>query len=161
MLGSSGSFRRRVAAGVAAGSAGVTALNATTYLDMALRGRPASSTPERSVEEISRRTGVEVPGTGDIRSNRVEGLGALSGAVTGLGTGVVAALLGVRHLPVAAGAAVTAGAAMVAANGPMVRLGLTDPREWAVADWLADVVPHLAYGIATAWTLRALAEGGA
>lgn len=161
MLGSSGSVRRRVGAGMAAGSAGVTALNATTYLDMALRGRPSSSTPERSVEEIARRTGVDVPGTGDIRSNRVEGLGALSGAATGVGTGVMVALLGVRHLPLAVGAVVTAGAAMVAANGPMARLGLTDPREWSGADWLADVLPHLAYGIATAWTLRAVAEGGA
>ena len=35
----------RLLAGIAAGAAGTTALNATTYLDMALRGRPASRTP--------------------------------------------------------------------------------------------------------------------
>ena len=36
--------------GAAAGAAGTTALNVVTYLDMAIRGRPASDTPERSVE---------------------------------------------------------------------------------------------------------------
>ena len=35
--------------GAAAGAAGTTALNVVTYLDMAVRGRPASSTPERTV----------------------------------------------------------------------------------------------------------------
>lgn len=37
---------RRFLHGLAAGAAGTTALNAVTYLDMALRGRPASTTPE-------------------------------------------------------------------------------------------------------------------
>ncbi len=34
---------RRLLLGAAAGAAGTTALDAVTYLDMALRGRPASS----------------------------------------------------------------------------------------------------------------------
>ncbi len=38
--------------GAAAGAAGATALNALTYVDMAVRGRPASSTPETTVERL-------------------------------------------------------------------------------------------------------------
>ncbi len=37
---------RNLLAGVAAGAAGTTALNAVTYLDMATRARPAGSTPD-------------------------------------------------------------------------------------------------------------------
>ena len=55
---------RQLLAGAAAGAAGTTALNAATYVDMALRGRPASSTPERSVEAITDRAGLSVPGDG-------------------------------------------------------------------------------------------------
>jgi hypothetical protein len=39
---------------------------------------------------------------------------------------------------------------MAGANGPMTALGVTDPRTWAAADRVADVVPHLAYGLVTA-----------
>ena len=37
--------------GAAAGAAGTTALNFLTYVDMAVRGRPASSTPEKTVRD--------------------------------------------------------------------------------------------------------------
>ncbi|HEV7623003.1 MAG TPA: hypothetical protein VGO26_02625 [Amnibacterium sp.] len=39
--------------GSAAGADGTTALNAVAYLDMVLRARPASSTPETSVERLA------------------------------------------------------------------------------------------------------------
>jgi hypothetical protein len=55
--------------------------------------------------------------------------------------------------------AVAGGAAMVATNGPMVVEGLTDPRQWGVAGWVSDVVPHLVYGLATAAAYEALAGG--
>jgi len=32
----------------------------------------------------------------------------------------------------------------------------SDPRSWAAADWASDVVPHLAYGVVTAWVLEGL-----
>ena len=38
--------------GAAAGAAGTTALNAVTYLDMTVRGRGTSSTPEQTVEAL-------------------------------------------------------------------------------------------------------------
>ncbi|MGH4015993.1 MAG: hypothetical protein ACRDSL_19140 [Pseudonocardiaceae bacterium] len=53
---------RQLLIGAAAGAAGTTALNAVTYLDMAVRGRPASDTPERSVQRLAALAQVEVPG---------------------------------------------------------------------------------------------------
>jgi hypothetical protein len=45
---------------------------------------------------------------------------------------------------------------MAAANGPMVVLGITDPRTWSAADWISDVLPHLAYGAVVTTTMGAL-----
>jgi len=45
-------------AGAAGGAAGITALNAVTYLDMAVRGRSTSSAPEDSIEALVSRTGL-------------------------------------------------------------------------------------------------------
>ncbi len=46
--------------------------------------------------------------------------------------------------------------ALVASNGPMTMLGITDLRTWTITDWVSDVIPHLAYGAATAGLLRVL-----
>ena len=78
--------------GAAAGAAGTTALNAVTYLDMAVRGRPSSSTPEQTVERLSEVAHVPVPGEGETHDNRVSGLGPLTGLVAGVGTGVALGL---------------------------------------------------------------------
>jgi hypothetical protein len=37
----------------------------------------------------------------------------------------------------------------------MAARGVSDPRSWGAADWLADVVPHVAYGLVTAWAADA------
>jgi len=144
--------------GALAGAAGTTALNAATYLDMAGRGRPASSTPEDTVEVLAGKVGVTVPGSEETRSNRLSGLGALFGAATGVGIGAVFGALRYAGLrlpgPVAAVAAGTA--AMATSNGPMTVLGVTDPREWNATSWLSDLLPHLAYGAVTVATLHAL-----
>jgi hypothetical protein len=150
-----------LARGAAAGAAGTTALNAVTYLDMALRARPASDTPERTIERIAERIGVQVPGRGSARSNRLSGLGALGGLATGTSMGVC--LAGMRAIGLRGGALVTAAiaatTALVGANGPMVALKITDPRSWSATDWASDVVPHLAYGLATGWLLTELDPG--
>jgi hypothetical protein len=143
---------RQVWRGAAAGAAGTTALNAVTYVDMVLRGRPASTTPERSVEQAADQAHAEIPGDERTRPNRVSGLGALTGIGTGVGVGALYGLLGglgVR-LPVWAGALLAGGGAMAAANVPMAAQGIADPTTWSRADWLADAVPHAAYGIVTA-----------
>jgi hypothetical protein len=148
---------RNLLRGVAAGAAGTSALNAATHLDMVIRGRPTSPMPERAVEELAKRTGTEIPGSGDARDNRVQGLGALSGIATGMAVGVAGVLLGplLRRLPLPISGVALGAVAMAGSDVPMTRLGLTDPSSWSQADWLADAVPHLAYGVAAAWTLRA------
>jgi hypothetical protein len=149
---------RTFAAGLAAGAAGTTALNAVTYADMALRGRPASEMPQKAMELLTSRLGVGIPGDGDARQHRLEGLGALSGIGTGLAVGAAVGLLKpvLRRLPLGISAVTIGAAAMAGSDVPMAGLGLTDPRTWSTADWLSDLLPHLAYGIATGWTLRAL-----
>jgi len=137
--------------GLIAGAAGTTALNVVTYLDMALRGRPASTAPGKAVDRLGEAAGRTLPGGRAERANRREGIGAVLGLSAGLGLGVVAALgraAGVR-LPRPLGGVATGALAMAATDVPMAALGLTDPRTWTAADWLSDVVPHLAYGAVT------------
>src|SRR5215218_5927453 len=69
--------------GAAAGAAGSTALNTVTYLDMTVRGRGASSTPEQTVEKLAEKAHLPIPGEGATRVNRVQGVGALTGIVAG------------------------------------------------------------------------------
>jgi hypothetical protein len=143
--------------GAAAGAAGTTALNAVTYLDMTVRGRGASSTPEHTVEKLAEKAHVPIPGDAVTRSNRVQGLGPLTGLVAGVGVGVLTGLArasGLRSQPLA-GTLLTTAVVLVAANGPMTILGITDPRTWSGTDWASDLVPHLAYGAVVKTTMDA------
>jgi hypothetical protein len=144
--------------GAAAGAAGTTALNAVTYLDMAGRGRAASSTPERTVEALAEKAHVPIPGDEETRQNRVQGLGPLTGLAAGIGIGVLAGLAraaGVRTRPLV-GIGLITGAVLAGTNGPMTVLGITDPRTWSATDWVSDVVPHLAYAAVVRTTMDAL-----
>jgi hypothetical protein len=144
-----------ILAGAAAGAAGTAALNAATYLDMTIRGRSASDTPQRTVDKLA---GSAVPGEGQTRDNRLTGLGSLSGIVTGVGIGAtfgVLRRLGLRP-PTLIGGTLVGLAAMAATDSSMASMGISDPRTWSAADWLADLLPHLAYGLVTYGTLRAL-----
>ena len=140
--------------GALAGLAGTTALNAATYADMAWRGRPASSTPERTVEELAKRGGRTIPGDGEQRQNRLQGLGGLSGVATGVLVGTAAGQVSfvLRWLGPVLGPVVVGGAAMAATDVGMARLGVTDPSSWDASSWLSDALPHLAYGLVT-WKL--------
>ncbi len=138
--------------GLLAGAAGTALLTGAAYADMALTGRPASTVPEQAVAELLRRAGVSVPD-----QSRLQALGALSGIGTGLAVGVVVSALrstGVR-LPARAGAPAIGALAMAATDVSIARLGVSDPRAWTTADWVRDVVPHLAYGIGVHATLDA------
>ncbi|MCP9952114.1 hypothetical protein [Actinomadura madurae] len=146
----------RLTRGLAAGAAGTTALNLVTYLDMAVRGRPASSTPEQSVERLADVAGVDL-GEGEQADNRKAGLGPILGFGTGLGAGLLFGLVaGRRRVPRPVGAVALTGLAMLGSSAPMTLLGLTDPREWTASDWAADVIPHLAYGAVAAGVYDAL-----
>jgi hypothetical protein len=153
---------REVITGAAAGAAGTTALNAVTYADMALRGRSASTTPEDAVNAIVERLPGDVPGSGDTRANRVAGLAPLMGLATGVAIGASYGLAS-RHfgtLPRWAASGITAVAAMTLTNGPMAGLGITDPRGWTFGAWIADVVPHAAYGLVTVLTFDEMQPKG-
>ena len=152
---------RALAQGVAAGAAGTTTLYVVTYADMAVRGRGSSELPERSVDALAQRAGVRIPGAGDTRQHRTEGVAALLGIATGLTAGVAAGLAGpvLRRLPLSLAAVAVGGLAMAGSDLPLTRLRLTDPRTWSTADWLSDAIPHLAFGAATVWTLREMASG--
>ncbi|MGY1601308.1 hypothetical protein [Geodermatophilus sp. SYSU D00815] len=143
--------------GAAAGAAASTALNAVTYVDMVVRGRGTSSTPERTVEALAGKAHVPIPGDEEHRRNRVQGLGPLTGLVAGVGVGVLTGLVraaGFRSSkPV--GTALTTAGVLVAANGPMTALGITDPRTWSATDWVSDLVPHLVYGLVLKTTMDA------
>ena len=162
-LGTIGKGRRGISVagwalrGAAAGAAGTTALNAVTYLDMAVRGRPTSSTPEQTVEKLAEKAHVPIPGEGDTRQNRIQGLGPITGLAAGVGVGAVVGLVraaGYRSQPLV-GTLLTTLGVLVAANGPMTVLGITDPRTWSATDWASDIVPHLAYGAVVKTTMDA------
>ena len=162
-LGTIGKGRRGISAagwalrGAAAGAAGSTALNAVTYLDMTVRGRPTSSTPEQTVEKLAEKVHVPIPGEGETRQNRIQGLGPITGLAAGVGVGVVVGLVraaGYRSQPLV-GTLLTTLGVLVAANGPMTVLGVTDPRTWSATDWASDVVPHLAYAAVVKTTMDA------
>src|SRR4051794_2640141 len=138
---------RAVLLGGLAGAAGTSALNTVTYLDMAVRGRPASSTPEDTVRKLADRMGVTIPGDSGTRANRVAGLGPLTGHMAGAGPSAGwgwARAFGGRPAPLAGTVTATI-VVVIGTNGPMTALGITDPRTWPVSSWITDVVPHLAY----------------
>jgi hypothetical protein len=141
--------------GAVAGAAGTTALNAATYLDMAVRGRASSSAPQDLVEAVAGRADVEIPGKGDERDNRLAGLGPLSGIGVGVAVGAAAGLLlsALRKRGIAPPAPIAAvligAAAMASSDVPLKLFGISDPAEWEARDWAADAVPHLAYGLVT------------
>ena len=162
-LGTIGKGRRGISVagwalrGAAAGAAGTTALNAVSYLDMVVRGRAASSTPERTVEALAQKAHVQIPGDDEKRSNRVQGLGPITGLAAGVVVGVVVGLVraaGYRSQPLV-GTLLTTLGVLVVANGPMTVLGITDPRTWSATDWASDVVPHLAYAAVVKTTMDA------
>jgi hypothetical protein len=144
--------------GAAAGAAGTTALNMLTYIDMAARGRPSSSTPEKTVEKLSEVTHVPIPGDEDTRENRISGLGPLTGQLAGVGIGAALGLCRAAgwRPSLGVGTAVATVGAMAGTSGPMTVLGITDPRTWSAKSWVVDMVPHVAYGAVTAAVLERL-----
>ncbi|MEV4539472.1 hypothetical protein AB0J82_37430 [Asanoa sp. NPDC049518] len=147
-------------AGAAAGAAGCAALDATTYLDMAVRGRPSSNVPAETAEAFVKHLPLDVPGQNSRRQNRFNGLGGLSGVLTGVSVGAAFGLLhGYGWRPALPVGAVAVGlGAMAVSDGTLAGLRVSDPRTWSVTDWLSDLIPHLVYGTVTYATLVALED---
>ncbi|SCL24052.1 hypothetical protein GA0074692_1695 [Micromonospora pallida] len=138
--------------GMIAGAAGTAALNTVSYLDMVVRGRPASSTPDDTVDRLAGVAHVDLGADGRA-PNRRAGLGALLGYGLGVGAGAAFAMLARRRRIAPTVAVTLLGAGVMAlSDGTMTALGVTDPRRWSRTDWLSDLVPHLAYGVAAAAT---------
>jgi hypothetical protein len=157
-------MRKPLLWGIAAGAVGTIALDVVSYLDMVVRARPASSLPAEVAGALAERAGVELAAEGnnsETAGNRRSGIGALFGYGVGLGVGAAYGLLRSR-LPAPRGPwAATAAlglAAMAASDLPATALGVTDPRTWGAAGWVSDLLPHLAYGLATATVYEALAD---
>jgi len=168
----------RIVAGLAAGAAGTMALNVAGYLDMLVRGRSASTLPTDVAGRLADEIGLPLDfdldpedtatdidtdddEDGDVNervANRQEALGALLGYSNGLAIGVAYGLirLAVPRPPAWLAGALLGGLAMAASDYPSTRLGLTDPQTWSGADWLADIVPHMAFGVVTAATFDAI-----
>lgn len=148
--------------GIAAGAAGTAALDVASYVDMTYRGRPASEMPAKIVEALASRIGLtNLLGEDERRFNRRSAVGALLGYANGLGVG---ALFGLAHpmfrrAPLLCTAVVLAGTAMALSDVPAAALGVTDPKAWTATDWLSDIVPHAAYGLALALTFDLLRQG--
>ncbi len=150
--------------GALAGAAGYAALNAATYLDMAVRGRQASDSADQLVEQAAEKARVAIPGNDEKRGNRLQGLGPLSGIVVGVGVGAAAGLLQRalarrgHSLPAVVEVPLLGATAMALADVPLAFLGISDPASWSAVDWVSDAIPHLVYGAVTCSGLR---TGGA
>jgi hypothetical protein len=137
----------RFRGGLISGAAGTLALEAATYVDMMLRGRPASELPSAAAEKIADQVPIDL-GSGDEAENRKSALGALLGYGTGLAVGLGLGLFaGRRRIPTLRGGIAVGLVAMAAADLPMVKLKLTDPSTWKRSDWIADIVSHVMYGV--------------
>ncbi|HKE36255.1 MAG TPA: hypothetical protein VKB39_02425 [Candidatus Baltobacteraceae bacterium] len=146
--------------GLIAGAAGVTALDAVTYLDMLVRGRPASEVPGRTVNALAKKIGIDRLDADDAKTtHRRSATGALVGYADGVLSGVAyGALRSALPIPWPVGAALLAGLTLLVGEGSAVRAGVVDWSKWGAQEWIADLVPRLAYGGVTAIALETLAE---
>jgi len=155
---------REMLAGTAAGAIGTVALNAVTYGDMIVRGRPASSVPSQVAGQLIDKAGIDLSAEneeqgGPTAQNRQSGLGALQGFVVGLGIGTIYGVVrpGLGDVSKLRAGAVLCLAAMAGSDVPAAALGVIDLRQMGLNSWISDLVPHLAYGLATAVAYDAIA----
>jgi hypothetical protein len=97
------------------------------------------------VRQLAERVGVSL-GDEQTADARTSGLGALLSYVTGVGVLYGAGAPVLARLPRPLSAVLVGACAMAATDAGSAWLGSTDPRSWGPQDWLADIVPHLAYG---------------
>jgi hypothetical protein len=140
----------RITAGITAGAVGTVVINVVSTLDMAVRGRPASTVPGEVAQRLAARAGISL-GQGAQAEHRREALGELAGYATGalIGAAYGFAYPVARLLPPTWRSAAVGLTAMAATDGVIAAVGASDPRSWSAADWASDIVPHLAYGAGT------------
>jgi len=153
------SFVRHIVVGAIAGAAATSALNIATYTDIAVRGRGESDVPSKMVKNIAEAAGLGALASDDeTTQHRRSGIGALMGYADGLGVGAVYGVLrpALRGVPVLLAAVAAGAAAMALSDIAIAQSGASDSRTWAAADWAADAIPHLVYGLALALSFDAL-----
>lgn len=154
----------RLMRGMIAGAAGTLALNILTYLDMLVRGRPPSQLPSQAAERFLGKAegALGIDESEEKAPNRRSAAGALMGYATGLTIGASYGALvrkqSAAKLPTLVAGPVLGLTAMMATDAPMVKMGLTDPKTWSRNDWLADLIPHIGYGIVTAGAYRIMSR---
>ena len=155
---------RGVLLGAVAGAAGTMALDMVSYGDMALRGRQSSDMPAEVVRRLAEKAGnaaLSVPSeeASDTTKNRRTALGSLSGYAIGISIGAAYGALslaaGSKRLFLLRTLALGA-IAMAASDVPASLLGATNVKEWSVSSWASDIIPHVAYGLATAAVVAAI-----
>ena len=151
--------------GIIAGATGTVALDTSTYIDMAIRGRSSSNAPSKLVDTVAQKIHLPLSTQGtsskdQSAQNRESGLGALLGYVNGVGTGVIYGMIRSRfdEIPTPLAAALVGLTAMAASDVPMVALRVSNPKTWGISGWLADTIPHLIYGIVTVTTYEVLSK---
>jgi len=149
-----------ITSGMLAGAAGATALNAFSYAQQAIRGTPSSATPDQAAQAVVQAVGADIPGSPDVKENRLEGLGPLSGLAVGLGVGALGGALralGVK-IPIGVAPVALGLGAMALSDGVMSALKITDPRSWTPASVAQDALPHLVYGATTVLALHRMID---
>ncbi len=148
-----------VAKGLLAGAAGTAALDIFTYLDMLVRGRPASQLPSDVTKILAQRLGIEplASDEGDTPKNRRSAGGALLGYGVGLGAGVAYAAMRPAFRewlgwPVAG--VLLGGATLIASEGSATALGATDWSTWSPGEWAMDIIPRTLYGLTVAYVIE-------
>jgi hypothetical protein len=151
--------------GIIAGATGTVALDTSTYIDMAVRGRSSSNAPSKMVDTVAKKIHLPLSDQGEgskdqTAQNRESGLGALLGYVNGLGTGLIYGMLKSQfdEIPAPLAVPLVGLTAMAASDVPMVALRVSNPKTWGIAGWLSDSIPHLIYSVVTVATYEILSK---
>jgi hypothetical protein len=139
--------------GSVAGAAGTAALNVATYADMAV-ARPSPRATRRPAlvqdrRDLGRNRGAlgrrSDRGEPPQRGRRAARLRERARARRGLRGHPAPGCARGSRVPLAG--LVIGAAAMAMSDVPATRAGITDPRTWGTAGWLADIVPHALFGL--------------
>ena len=148
------SLASTITGGIVAGAVGTFALDASTYADIALRGRPPSEVPEKVAQRFIEQAGIDLGDDPESAKNRRSGIATLLGYATGISGGIAYGLAR-RRFSRTSTATLGLGlgfGVMAVTDTSSTLAGATDPRTWGVSGWLADAFFHAIYGVVTAST---------
>ncbi|MBD5633420.1 MAG: hypothetical protein IAI49_02975 [Candidatus Eremiobacteraeota bacterium] len=150
-----------IARGLLAGAAGILALDAYTYVDIFVRGRPPSDLPATTVQKLAQTFGIGglASEESEVAKNRRGGAGALLGYGVGLGSAISYSTVRPfleEWIPWPMAGAILGATTLVVSEGSATALGATDWSTWSVSDWISDIVPRTLYGLSVAYVCEIL-----